>query len=126
MKNLYLFFLASSILMGGCKEDGGEDRTQERTLYVASHRIRLNLPAGGPALHYLTRSEPGERWAHLLNIHDFQYEPGFEYRLRVRITEFSPEPGLIVDGDPTRYDCLEVLSKVRKTSDDLPDNAVAE
>lgn len=126
MKNLCLLFLASSLLMAGCKEDGGEDRTQERTLYVASHRIRLNLPAGGPVLHYLTRSEPGERWGHLLYIHDFQYEPGFEYLIRVRITEFTPEPGLIVDGDPTRYDCLEVLSKVRKTSEGLPDDAVEE
>lgn len=126
MKNLCLILLASLVIMEGCKDDGEEDRTQERTMYVASHRIHLNLPVGGPALHYLTRFEPGERWGHLLYIHNFQYETGFEYLIRVRITEFTPEPGLIVDGDPTRYDCLEVLSKVRKTSEGLPDEAVAE
>lgn len=126
MKNHCLLLLASLLLLTGCKEDEEADRTQERNMYVASRRIYLNLPAGGPALHYLTRFEPGEQWGHILSIHDFQYEPGYEYLLRVRITDQTPEPGVVVDGDPTRYDCMEVLYRVRKTSDGLPADAVEE
>lgn len=122
----WLFFSALLIVaFCGCdKEDASDSR--EETVTVASKRIYFNEPVGPIELFYLVRFDGTESWKAIRTIRNFAYETGYEYRIRMRITEYEPEPGLVVDSDPTLYECLEVLSRERKSSTGLPGGAVDE
>lgn len=125
MKRLLLISLLIAACCGCDKEDASAGR--EETVTVASKRIYFNDPVGPSVLFYLVRFEEGTQpWKPIRTIRNFAYETGYEYRIRMRITEYEPEPGVAVDSDPTLYECLEVVSRERKTSSGLPDGAVDE
>lgn len=66
----------------------------------------------------LIKSENQENWEFLYNnIEGFSYEPGFEYTLEIK-KEQRINPA--ADQSSIRYILVKEVSKVRKTSDNLP------
>lgn len=124
MKRL-LLLLFLPLLLVSCNEDN-DGNSWECDMYVASKRIYFNEPIGEPELFYLVKFDQKEKWTHVRSIQNFQYQTGFEYLIRVRITEYKPGPDTQIDGDPTLYECLKVLSTLKKASADLPVDAVDE
>lgn len=125
MKKLLLTLFLPLLMLASCSDDD-DDNSRECDMYIASKRIYLNEAIGEPELFYLVKYDQKEQWNYVRNIKDFLYETGFEYKIRVRITEYKPEQGVQVDGDPTLYECLKILTKEKKTSADLPEGAVDE
>lgn len=125
MKKLFLTLFLPFLMLASCNDDN-DDNSRECDMYVASQRIYFNEAIGEPELFYLVKYDQKEQWTYVRDIKDLQYETGFEYLIRARITEYKPEPGVQIDGDPTLYECLKVLSKEEKTSANLPGNTVDE
>ena len=67
---------------------------------------------------YAVKNESQSEWQPLGNITKFDYEPGYEYQIRISATSYLDRNM----GEPawTEYKLLEVLSKERKDSKDLP------
>lgn len=68
---------------------------------------------------YVVKKEQSTEWETLLgNIGKFEYEKGYEYQVRISETSYLDYNM----GDPAwaEYDLLEVISKVHKTSENLP------
>lgn len=67
---------------------------------------------------YAVKIENSNEWELLPGINGFDYEEGNEYRLRISETDYLDYSM----GDPawTEYDLLEILSKERKDSENLP------
>uniref|UniRef100_UPI00259AA6EF DUF4377 domain-containing protein n=1 Tax=uncultured Bacteroides sp. TaxID=162156 RepID=UPI00259AA6EF len=68
--------------------------------------------------------EHSAEWEQLGSIKGFEYEPGYEYTLRISETNYLDHSM----GDPawTEYEQLELISKEEKTSDDIPNNFIPE
>jgi len=111
-RTLAVFTLfAAAAGTGGC--GGGSDAGQAgagadtKTLYVAHHLA--DCVGVGPMECMLVRDTPDGEWQLLYSqIEGFDYEPGYDYELRIR-TEDIPDPP--ADASSIRYILEEVVSK---------------
>lgn len=120
---VWLFLCAFTL--AGCSDEEKEGRKitdyKEYVLTVASEKVPgVVYSCGGNYLAdvYAVRKEHTLEWEALGGIADFEYEPGFEYRIRISETSY-----LDYDmGTPawTEYELLEMMSVEEKDSEELP------
>ncbi len=124
---MLLLFLCTAAL-GGCGNDETEERKitghKEYVLTVASEKRLGMAPSGGSLLTqvYAVRKESSAQWESLAAIAGFDYEPGYEYEIRVSETSYLDYRM----GDPawTEHELLEVISKEEKSSCGVPLNFI--
>jgi heat shock protein HslJ len=112
-----LTLFAAAAMTGGCggndaSETGGADYASAdaggtKTLYVAHYLA--DCVGVGPMKCMLVRETPDAEWTMFYDkIQGFEYEPGFDYELRIR-TEDVPNPP--ADASSIRYILVELVSK---------------
>ncbi len=111
----------------GNDDEGGRKVTdyREYTLTVASKKLPGVVFSGGsdsPAEVYAVKEEGSQQWEQLYGISDFEYESGYEYKIRISRTSYLDHNM----GDPawTEYKLLKILSKEKKESEGLPQNFI--
>lgn len=114
-------------LQGCAQEQEGERITgkQEYNLTVASRKLPGIVSSCGSNFStevFAVKKDNSTEWESLAYIKDFDYEEGYEYKIRIRQTNYLDYRR----GEPawTEYEFLELLSKQAKESDDLPDNFI--
>ena len=128
-KQNYLTILLVAILamigVTSCNDDNEEGRKiigyKEYTLTVASVKLPGVLTSSGSnvlADVYAVKTEQSTDWEAHGSIGKFGYEEGYEYQIRISETSYLDYSM----GDPawTEYELLEVISKERKDSKNLP------
>ena len=130
MKNrdfLTMLFMAIFTVIGAtsCNDDYEEDRKvtgyKEYTLTVASVKLPGVLTSSGINILadvHAVKNEQSTDWKAHGSIGKFEYEEGYEYQIRISETSYLDYSM----GDPawTEYSLLEVISKERKDSENLP------
>ncbi len=80
----------------------------EKTLYVGP--VMRDCVGVAPMKCYMVREDPNGPWTNFFNtIQGFSFEPGYNYTLRVRVTD-APQP-IPADASSKVYTLLEVVSK---------------
>ncbi|MCR6506245.1 DUF4377 domain-containing protein [Bacteroides muris (ex Fokt et al. 2023)] len=132
MKSHFLkiqFILLVSLLMCACTDDNEEGKKvtaySEYTLTVASVKLPGVLTSSGNnvlADVYAVKNEQSTDWEAHGSIGKFEYEEGYEYQILISETSYLDYQM----GDPawTEYELLEVLSKERKNSEELPSHFI--
>ena len=126
-----LWMIALCILVFGlqsCLDDEEEGRKitdqKEYELTVASETVPGVLTNGMDPLSevYAVKKDNASEWTPFGDSLDFEYEEGYEYRIRINETSYL-DPQM---GDPawTEYKLLEVLSKEKKASENLPNHFI--
>ncbi|WP_418796627.1 DUF4377 domain-containing protein [Phocaeicola plebeius] len=132
-KNLFgilILFLFTFAFISCDKEDEeGRKITdyKEYVLTVASEmRPGLMLAEGPDFLKevYPVKKENSEEWETLSNVDGFEFEKGYEYKIKISETGYLDYRM----GQPawTEYDLLEVISKEKKNSEELPKHFIPE
>lgn len=128
MKSHFLkiqFIFLVSLLMCACTDENEEGKKvtdyEEYTLTVASVKLPGVITSSGSnvlADVYAVKNERSTDWEAHGNIGKFEYEEGYEYQIRISKTSYLDYSM----GDPawTEYELLEVISKERKDSENLP------
>lgn len=128
MKSHFLkiqFIFLVSLLMCACTDENEEGKKvtdyEEYTLTVASVKLPGVITSSGSnvlADVYAVKNEQSTDWEAHGNIGKFEYEEGYEYQIRISKTSYLDYSM----GDPawTEYELLEVISKERKDSENLP------
>lgn len=120
---LIAFFAVAG--MTSCSDDDDEGRKvtghKEYTLTVASKKLPGVVTSCGNSVFgdvYAVKKENSAEWEALYGIDKFEYEEGYEYKIRISETSYLDYSM----GEPawTEYELLEVLSKERKDSENLP------
>ena len=126
--NYFTILLVAILTMAGltaCNDDDEEGRKitgyKEYTLTVASVKLTGVLTSSGSnvlADVYAVKNEQSTDWEAHGSIGKFEYEEGYEYQIRISETSYLDYNM----GDPvcTEYELLEVISKERKDSENLP------
>lgn len=126
--NYFTILLVAILTMAGltaCNNDDEEGRKitgyKEYTLTVASVKLPGVLTSSGSnvlADVYAVKNEQSTDWEAHGSIGKFEYEEGYEYQIRISETSYLDYNM----GDPawTEYELLEVISKERKVSENLP------
>lgn len=126
-------FICCMLSFTSCLNDNLEEEGtqvtgyEEYTLTVASKKLLgVDFSCGSDVVTevYAVKKADADEWEPFTYIQDFDYEPGYEYTLRISETDY-------VDyrrGDPawTEYKLLEVLSKEKKDSEGLPEHLIPE
>lgn len=127
-QNYFTILLVAILAMAGltaCNDDDEEGRKitgyKEYTLTVASVKLPGVLTSSGSnalADVYAVKNEQSTNWEAHGSIGKFEYEEGYEYQIRISETSYLDYSM----GDPawTEYELLEVISKERKDSENLP------
>ncbi len=86
---------------------------KEGTWLVASFTKKCQAVGEHDCLQ--VKYEPNQKdWHnHYFGIEGFDYEPGYEYVLRVKTTPV-PENEVMMDGSSERHELLEIVQKVKK------------
>lgn len=123
---LLLSFLAMTVLTACDEENNMEEGRQktgykEYTLTVASEKLPGVFTSDGSnicAHLFAVRKDQATEWEPMADIAKFEYEEGYEYRIRISETNYLDYRM----GQPawTEYELLEVISKEHKNSDNLP------
>ena len=120
---LLLFFCAFSFI--SCDDSDKEGRKvtdhKEFVLTVASKKVPGVLWADGQdylSEVYAVKKEQSDEWSAFGSIDGFEFEEGYEYRIKIGETSYLDYSM----GNPawTERDLLEVISKNKKDSEDLP------
>ncbi len=125
-RNALIVFLAVAGLIA-CNDNNNDEGSeisnyQEYELTVASKQVLGVVFSSGK--DYFTKVyavKNSERdWEPLASIQGFNYEEGYEYRIKISETSYLDYR----KGDPswTEYKLLEVISKEKHDSEGLPDN----
>lgn len=122
---ILLVAILAMIVVTSCIDDDEEGRKvtdyKEYTLTVASVKLPGVLTSSGRnvlADVYAVKNEQSTDWEAHGSIGKFEYEEGYEYQIRISGTSYLDYNM----GDPawTEYELLEVISKERKDSENLP------
>lgn len=115
MKRIYSIFLIIVLFLFSCSKD----ENVIETIIVASRKVMDIEPSGASEREYfLIKTNKSDKWEYLSpNIQGFNYEEGYEYMLKVRITTINnPQQ----DQYPKSYALIEIISKTKKQSENLP------
>lgn len=111
-KIILVFFLLSIIV--SCEQNN--ENLKQRTIIVASKKIDCQGFVAQKCL--LIRDLDKQNWEYLYDsIIDFNYEEGFEYEILISEMEIDNPPQ---DASSIEYTLIEMISKVEKTSENLP------
>ncbi len=135
MKNLktligITLILLTSLSFIACSENESDGRTitgtKDYVLTIASHRVLGVAPLSGNLLSevYVAKKDDSNDWAQQPEIGGFEYEDGYEFRIKVRETSYLDYSM----GDPawTEFKMMELISKEKKTSENVPTNLIPE
>ena len=119
---LALFLCAFSFI--GCSNDDEEGRKvinyKELVLTVASKKVPGVIMEGNNVVSelYAVKKEQADEWIAYGGIAGFEYEKGYEYKIKVSETTYLDD----AMGDPAwaERDLLEVISKEQEESEGLP------
>ena len=122
---VFLFLCMMSFVSCSDDETGRKITDQkEYEMTVASELLPGVMNDGHNILTevFAVKKDHASEWTGLGGIQDFEFEEGYEYRIRVNETSFLDEQM----GDPawTEYKLLEVLSKEKKNSENLPEHFI--
>ena len=114
--------------LAGCKnkEEGREITDyKEYTITVASEKVTGLVSSCGNSYVtevYAVMKEHSAKWEQLPSIEGFDYEPGYEYTIRISETSYLDYSM----GEPawTEYRLIETISKEKKASEGVPDSFV--
>ncbi len=122
---LFVAFLTVAGLTA-CIDDNEEDSRKvidykEYTLTVASAKLPGVVTSCGNSFLadvYAVKKEQSTEWEAQGSIGKFEYEEGYEYQIRISETDYLDYSM----GEPawTEYELLDVISKERKNSENLP------
>lgn len=127
-KNLFAMLLMTFLTVSGlaaCSDNDEEGKKvtdyKEYTLTVASTKLPGVIISCGNNVYgnvYAVKKEQSATWEALGGIGKFEYEPGYEYQIRISETSYLDYRM----GDPawTEYELLEITSKTHKDSENLP------
>ena len=125
---LTLFLCAFSFI--GCSNDEEEEGRKitdykELVLTVASKRVPGVLPGSRVVSDkYAVKKEQDNEWGIYGGIAGFEYEQGYEYKIKVSETTYLDYA--IENSSWTECNLLEVISKVQKESEGLPLHLIPE
>lgn len=113
MKNfLFVFVAMLCCAFAGCDDDKADevfDMTVASVKYVPEHGFLPNA--------YLVKIEDSERWTLFWSgIDGFDYEEGYEYRIRVKGYEYEKDE-IRADGSSIWYKLDKILWKEKRDSD---------
>ena len=123
-----LVFCAFGIISCDSNDDGGRTVTdyKEYVLTVASKKVPGVLYDVHDFLSevYAVKKEQSDEWSAFGSIDGFEFETGYEYQIKIGETSYLD----YAMGDPawTERDLLEVISKNKKDSEDLPKHFIPE
>ena len=123
-------FLCASVFFSCSNDDEEEERKitnyKELVLTVASKKIPGVLDGNKYVSEvYAVKNEQEDEWiAYYGNIAGFEHEKGYEYKIKVSETTYQDYA--MDDPTWTERNLLEVISKVKKDSEDLPIHLVPE
>ena len=136
MKNLksiinFIFILFTSLFFTSCLKNENEGRIitgkTEYMLTIASQKVKGVVSSCGN--NYLTdvyaaKKEGDDTWQMQTGIQGFDYESGYEYTIKIQKINYLDYRM----GDPswTEYKLIQVISKEKKTSENIPDNFIPE
>lgn len=116
MKKILMFFCVSltALCYLGCKDNAGRDVVE---VTVASE---LRDCSGVGRMQCMLVKFPGyQSWEYFYSpIEGFEYEPGYEYVLKVRKQKVENPPA---DASSVKYTLVKTVSKTRKESAGLPE-----
>jgi len=96
----------ASVIVAACGPVGG---TAEKTIYVGQRQV--DCVGVAPQKCLLVKEKPGDDWTMYYDqIQGFDYEPGYEYELRIVEEEVENPPA---DASSIRWTLVEVVSKTR-------------
>ncbi len=106
---LSALLLAPAAVAAGCSAITGDDDPEIwfETMYVAPQKV----PCTGmiPTECLMVRESSTAEWTNIFDtIHGFEWEPGFNYKIRVMINEIENPPA---DGSSRYYRLVQVLEK---------------
>lgn len=121
---MLLIAIFTVIGLTACNDNNEEGKKvtdyEEYTLTVASAKLPGVLSSNSNSLTdvYAVKKEHSTEWEAQGSIGKFEYEEGVEYQIRISKTSYLDYSM----GDPawTEYELLEVISKERKDSENLP------
>mgnify|MGYP005944664983 FL=1 len=125
---ILMLFLFTFTVIGCDKEENSEEGKkvtdyQEYELTVASKQLLGFAYFDGKKLFrkvYAVKKDGSQNWESFSAIQNFTYEKGYEYRIRISDTSY-----LDYDSNAlawTEHKLLEVLSKEKRDSENLPEN----
>ena len=119
MKKLFLILIGLLPLLCGCNND--DDLTREEVITVASETREITSAISNINVQ-LIKGANDNNWKQVHGIGNLDYEEGYEYKIRVRITKNRYPKGAEVDyWYDESYTCIEVLSKMKKNSENMPE-----
>ncbi|WP_029906782.1 DUF4377 domain-containing protein [Prevotella sp. 10(H)] len=111
MQKTIVFLFAIAIFFGACGKSGKTEK-----LTVASQQG--DCVGVSPMKCLLVKKEGQTDWEFFYNnIEGFNYEPGYEYQLEVKVVE-REHPA--ADQSTLMYSLVKEISKEEKTSQDMP------
>lgn len=130
---VFLVFLCGCCV-AGCRSttleqnENGVIGYREYELLVASEQVPGLVWSCGMNIRadvYAVKTEDTREWeAFGHSIGGFEYESGYEYRIRISETDYLDYT--MATPAWTEYDLLEILSKEKKNSDGLPEHFIPE
>lgn len=110
MKSL-IYVLILALSAKGCED--------VQNLYVADHQV--DCTGVGPQKCLLIKQKLVDQWSNFYgNIEGFDYEPGYNYLLRVKVSEVKNPPA---DGSSLKYTLVEIVEKEKTQQDVTLNNA---
>jgi hypothetical protein len=114
---LFVFcnILFISVLLGCDKDDSNNERVTTLTIGPKTGKTGILFGSPGYLLDcmFIKDERTNEtECTYLTRIEGFEYEVGFEYRVKVLITKLKNPP---MDGHDEEYKLLEVISKVKSS-----------
>lgn len=122
-----LLAMLLSVSFVSCTTD--DEHSKELTLIIASEKCanyssweECGNYSSWSSSPYFAKSTETDRWDTFSYIEGFDHEVGYEYR--VKVWQEKWHNGEIADAPMYRYKLLEVLSKVKKDSENIPDQLI--
>lgn len=116
MKNFItgISILLLSLIFAECSKDDETVNVREAEFDIASAYVDCNLTFNpNVSQKCMTVIESGHTNSYTIgdgSIAGFDYEPGYKYRVKLRLTKFANPPA---DGRDTEYQLIKVISKVK-------------
>lgn len=107
----------SCLFITACDDNDTDMHNKELIIKIASERLFFNGDGIG-YLPYYGKTYYSDQWKSFDGISGFEYEEGYEYVLRIWQEKWHN--GEIADAGIYRYKLLEVISKEKKDSEDIP------
>ena len=109
------YIILSALILLSCKalnEPSAHAKTTRKAIEVIVANHKVNCTGVAPQMCYLIKLNEEDEWQNYYNdIEEFDYEEGYEYRIKVKADRVSNS---YKDASDLKYSLIEVISKVEK------------